>query len=255
MPTLAFEISRILATIYISLVSIWAINLAYLAVTIRPRFEKLFKDYSPTFSSAVLYGSKRGRFFEYIELINSYEHQKEHNTAEYRCYDGYNFPEHVSKFEFLAVKINFLLMKMTMGFFAVAIGIPSYYYEQHQSDLMHKLLFVLFPTTLISGAITLISCLYLKKRILPRFQKMIEEKSLPNQGKIFFAGYLALLSNYSYQQKHNTTVYRLIKPYDFLSHVSRLEIFLGKIARRGSIVFFASSFATLIWLCIRIQSM
>ena len=87
--------------------------------------------------------------------------------------------------------------------------------------------------------------LYLKKRIIPRFKKMMQEMPLPHpDDRIFFASYLALLSNYSYEQKHNTALYRLIKPYNFLAHVSPWEIFLGKIAWRAKFIFKISAAAS-----------
>ncbi|HVV68859.1 MAG TPA: hypothetical protein VHE99_07510 [Gammaproteobacteria bacterium] len=257
MPNLAIEISRILMIILLSLMSVWAIIMAYLAVTIRPRFEKLFKDTLPSLSYDYLrYGEKMGRFSDYLDLIYDYEQERDHNFPAYRCYGGYNFREHISRFEFLAVKTFFLIIKLGAGIFAVLFGIQLYYFEQHQSDLMHKLLFVLFPMTIITGIITLIPYFYLKKRIMPRFEKMIQQKPLANPNhKIFFMGYVTLMSNYASHQRRNTSIYRSLKPYDILAHVSRLEIFSGKIIWRVGIVFLTSVCATFIWMLIRIHMM
>ena len=164
MPTIFNEIIHVLFHIIFALMALMAVILIYLAVTIRPRFEKLFKDTLPSLSyNYVRYGKKMGRFSDYLDLINAYDSEKEYNTPEYRCYDGFNFPEHVSKFEFLMVKLYFFILYTWGIFFAIACGIILFFNEQHESNFLHKLSFLLFPLTITSGIITLIPYFYLKK--------------------------------------------------------------------------------------------
>lgn len=113
------------------------ILMGYLKCTMARRFEKLFYKVKPINGTAIRRGNAAGRFGDYLNMVAFYwMYQKNKNSTLYKLYNGYNFPGHVSRLEFIVTRIFWICVFTAVISMAISAFIRSILETHLQQEML-----------------------------------------------------------------------------------------------------------------------